>query len=253
MKLNFKKYGDSGDAVIILHGIFGMLDNWHSFASQLSKDYMVFTVDQRNHGRSPHSDKFSYKHMVSDLLEFIVDHKISTVKLIGHSMGGKTAMHFALNHPEFVEKLCVLDIGVKYYPPRHDEIFEALCSLDLDQFSSRNGVDEYFSKYIGSFAIRQFLIKNLKRKKDGFEWKMNLPIIRKKYEKILDWIPTGIEFEKESLFVKGQNSPYIEEEDWPGIQEIFPNAQLRTISGAGHWLHAEQPYELLKTIRSFLN
>lgn len=254
MKLNYKSYGESGENIIILHGIFGMLDNWHSFASQLSKDYSVFTVDHRNHGRSPHDDTFDYPSMVMDLKELIADLKLKKVHLVGHSMGGKVAMHFALQYPEMVDKLIVLDIGIKYYPPRHDYIFNALCGLELSEFDSRNAIDDHLSGHIHSFAIRQFLIKNIKRNKEGlFSWKMNLPVIRKNYENITDWIPVGQHFDGETLFVRGANSSFIVMEDWPGIQELFPFSKLVSIPGAGHWLHAEKPYLLLKEISDFLN
>jgi pimeloyl-ACP methyl ester carboxylesterase len=254
MKLNYKSYGDKGETVIIMHGIFGMLDNWHSFASQLSKSYKVLTIDHRNHGRSPHSDKFDYPSMVADLMEFIEDRGEEQVHIIGHSMGGKTAMHFALQYPDKVLSLTVLDIGIKYYPPRHDYIFSALCSIDLRMFESRNEINEHLSSQITNFAVRQFLIKNIKRHAEGgFTWKMNLPVIRENYNVITDWIPTGKSFDKKTLFVRGTNSSFILMEDWPGIQELFPFARLQSIPGAGHWLHAEKPYELLKVIGFFLN
>jgi len=253
MKLNYKKYGDSGEVVIILHGIFGMLDNWHSFASQLGKDYIVYTLDHRNHGRSPHNDEFSYEVMLADLDEFITDQMFEKVHLIGHSMGGKVAMHYALKFPEKLNSITVLDIGIKHYPPRHDYIFNALCALDLVNFESRNEINEYLSEHIQSFSIRQFLIKNIKRNdKKGFRWKMNLPVIRKNYEKITEWIPVGKHYKGRSLFVRGTNSSFILMDDWPGIQELFPLAELVSIPGAGHWLHAEKPYLLLKAIKEFL-
>ena len=254
MKLHFKKYGEQGDAVIILHGIFGMLDNWHSFASQLGQDFRVFTIDHRNHGRSPHSDRFSYEDMVDDLEEFLADQQLDRVHLIGHSMGGKAGMHFALKHPDKIGQLVVLDIGIKYYPPRHDYIFQALCHLELNAFESRNDIDQYLSEFIPKFGIRQFLIKNVRRNQDGsFSWKMNLPVIRESYEALTEWIPTGQAFGGKTLFIRGANSSYILMDDWPGIREIFPNARLETIGGAGHWLHAEKPYELLKSVRAFLS
>lgn len=254
MKLNYKRYGDKGDPVIILHGIFGMLDNWHSFASQLGKEYRVISIDHRNHGRSPHSEVFDYQAMVADLKELITDLGFDKVQLMGHSMGGKVAMHFALHYPESLLGLIVLDIGIKYYPPRHDYIFKALCGLNLEEFDSRNDIDEYLTDFIHSFAIRQFLIKNIKRSSEGqFTWKMNLPVIRKNYEKITEWIPVGKHYEGKTLFVRGANSSFILMEDWPGIQELFPNSTLVSIPGAGHWLHAEKPYLLLQEVAKFLH
>ena len=252
MKLNFKSYGQTGENIVILHGIFGMLDNWHSFASQLGKEHKVYTIDQRNHGRSPHSNDFNYPLMVEDLKEFIKDHDLEHVHIIGHSMGGKTAMHFALKYPDLIESLTVLDIGVKYYSPRHDYIFEALCDLNLQDFSSRNEINDFLEERIQSFGVRQFLLKNVRRnKEEKYEWKMNLPVIREAYEDLSAWIDTGQSFDKSSLFIRGANSSYILPDDWPGIQEIFPNSVLKTIPGAGHWLHAEKPYELLKMILEF--
>jgi len=192
--------------------------------------------------------------MVKDIERFIEDQQLEKVNIIGHSMGGKVAMHLALKSPEKINKLVVLDIGIKYYPPRHDYIFEALCDLDLEYFNSRNEINTYLEGRVTNFRIRQFLIKNIRRKKDNsFTWKMNLPVIRKNYDKIVEWIPTGKSFKKESLFVRGTNSSFILQEDWPGIEEIFPNAKLKSIPGAGHWLHAEKPYELLKMMREFLD
>jgi len=254
MKLNYKSYGGDGEPVILMHGIFGMLDNWHSFASQLSENHRVYTIDHRNHGRSPHSDEFSYELMVSDLDEFVSDQGLDSVHLVGHSMGGKVAMNYALRYPDKVKSLVVLDIGVKYYPPRHDYIFQALSGMDLARFNSRNEIDEYLSDHIHSFPIRQFLIKNIKRdQNEGFSWKMNLAAIRKNYEKVTEWVPTGNSYSGRTLFVRGANSSFILMDDWPGIREIFPSAKLITIPGTGHWIHAEKPYELLKILRSFLS
>lgn len=253
MKLNYKSYGSKGDVVIILHGIFGMLDNWHSFASQLSDDHQVFTLDHRNHGRSPHAESFTYDDMVDDLMEFVRDKGFEEVNLIGHSLGGKTAMYFALDNPDIVRKLIVLDIGVKSYPQRHDYIFDALTGMELGRFSSRNEIDQHLSGTIHSFPIRQFLMKNIHRDAEKhFSWKMNLPVIRTHYPELAEGIQSNNRYLEDTLFVRGANSSYILIEDMPGIQKLFPNAILKTIPGASHWLHAEKPYELLKMVKSFL-
>jgi len=253
MKLNFKSYGTEGDVVIILHGIFGMLDNWHSFATQLSRDFRVFTLDHRNHGRSPHSESFTYEDMVDDLKEFITERGFDHVSLIGHSLGGKTAMHFALEYPDLVDRLIVLDIGIKMYPQRHDYIFDALYGMDLSRFSSRNEIDEYLSESIHSFPIRQFLMKNIHRDAEKrFSWKMNLPVIRDHYDVLSEGINSHVTFPKQTLFIRGANSSYVLSEDMGEIKKIFPLAGLKTIPGASHWLHAEKPYELLKLVQIFL-
>jgi len=253
MKLNYKSYGSKGDVVIILHGIFGMLDNWHSFASQLSQDHRVFTLDHRNHGRSPHADSFTYEDMVEDLKEFIEEKRFDRVNLIGHSLGGKTAMYFALENPTLVDKLTIIDIGVKSYPQRHDYIFDALSGMDLSRFGSRNEIDQYLSDSIHSFPIRQFLMKNIHRDTEkGFSWKMNLPVIRENYQALAEGIQSNVTFLNETLFIRGANSSYILLEDMPEILKLFPQSTLQTIPGASHWLHAEKPYELLKMVKSFL-
>jgi len=252
MDLNFKTFGQ-GDPVLILHGLFGMLDNWQTIARQLAKNYTVFIVDQRNHGRSPHTDIHDYPSMAEDLRVFMEDQFVLKAHLIGHSMGGKTAMQLALHYPDMIDKLVVVDIAPKTYPSGHHEIFQALFDLDLKEVQSRKEIDQQLSAFIKEPGVRQFLMKNVARDPDlGFRLKMNLPVIFQGYDQILQVPEMEEPFHGESLFIKGGDSRYIDAEDLPLIQEFFPEARLETIPGAGHWVHADQPQMLLKSIQDFL-
>jgi pimeloyl-ACP methyl ester carboxylesterase len=253
MELNYKMFGH-GNPLIILHGVFGMLDNWQHFAKLLAKDYWVTTPDLRNHGRSPHSEIFDYKTMTDDLVYFMEQHGIKKANLAGHSMGGKLAMTVALEHSEYVERLIVIDIGIKAYPPKHNYIFDALCSLDISKFSNRKEIENKILEKIPEKRIVQFLLKNIKReKKTGkFQWKMNLKAIKDNYDKINKTIESDYTFSGDVLFIKGEDSDYILEKDKAQIQKLFPNAKFVTIKNAGHWVHAEQPDKLMQVINDFL-
>jgi pimeloyl-ACP methyl ester carboxylesterase len=253
MNLNYKSYGQ-GDPIIILHGLFGMLDNWQTIAKKLAENYTVFTIDQRNHGRSPHEPAMTHKIMAEDLQEFMEQQWIHKASVMGHSMGGKTAMQFALDFPEMVEKLIVVDIGPFSNNGGHELIFEALLSMDLKKIKSRKEADDFLSTKIPQFGVRQFLLKNLSRNKAGeYFWKMNLPVIYEHYNEILAKVEGNEPFEGDTLFIRGEKSSYINEEDFPAFKNIFPNAQLKTIENAGHWVHADAPDQLLKVTNNFLN
>lgn len=252
MNLNYKSFGQ-GDPIIILHGLFGTLDNWQTIAKQLAEDYMVFIIDLRNHGRSPHVDEHTYKAMADDIQVFMSENWLYGAHLIGHSMGGKTAMRLALDYPELVNKLVVVDMGIKQNEPGHQAIFEALLELDLENLKSRGEADKEFQKRIDEFGVRQFLLKNLSRKREGgYEWKMNLPVIHRHYNDILEAIEHDDTFDNPTLFLRGGQSDYVLEEDFIAIQELFTDATLETIEEAGHWVHAAAPEEFLRIVRAFL-
>jgi len=253
MKLNYKTLGE-GKPLIILHGLFGSLDNWQTIANELSDHYKIYLVDQRNHGHSPHSDTFNYDVMAADLAEFIDEHHIESPVILGHSMGGKTAMKFAIQHADKWDKLIVVDISPKAYPIRHDKIIEGLKSIDIDHLKSRGEADKQLAQHIKEVGIRQFLLKNLSRKKDGgFKWKINLPVIEKNIEDVGEGMDEQLAIEKEVLFIRGENSDYIRDEDSILIVQHFPNARIETIKNAGHWVHAEQPEALMQLIRDFIH
>jgi esterase len=253
MKLYFRKYG-AGKPMIILHGLFGQSDNWNSLAKQFGENgFEVYVADQRNHGLSPHSEEWDYKVMSDDLHELITDNNLKDVTLIGHSMGGKTVMQFALLHPEMVDKLIVVDIAPKYYPPQHTSVMEGLSAVNFDKIKTRKEAEEILSQYIGDFGTRQFLLKNIYWKEDGkLDWRFNLKIISEKLENVGNNIQASGSVDVPSLFIRGEKADYVLDEDLLLIQDLFPRSMLETISGAGHWVHAEKPKEFLDSVLNFL-
>ena len=250
MKLNYKKIG-IGPPLVILHGLFGSADNWFSIARELDKEFTMYLVDQRNHGDSPHHDQWNYEVMVEDMKELLDDEGQEKVFLMGHSMGGKTAMNFALKYPERVEKLIVADIAPRYYPVHHESILEGLNSLNLKTINSRKEADDVLANYISEPGIRQFLLKSLGRDADGFNWKINLPVLTKNIENVGEALPEGESYQGPTLFLAGANSNYIQQKDLPEIVEFFPNYELEFVQNAGHWLHAEQPHAVVEEMRRF--
>lgn len=243
----------SGEPLLILHGFFGMGDNWKTLANKFSSDFQVHIIDHRNHGRSFHSDDFSYELMVEDLLYYISYYKLSKVNIMGHSMGGKVGMLFAVEFSEKVNKLIVADIAPKFYPLHHQFIFKALHSVDFSIIKSRNEIDEILKNHISESRIRQFLLKNVYRKtKDDFAFRINLQSLTDNVEEVGEALPPFTQFEGETLFLRGEISDYILEEDKVLIKNHFPNSYVETISNAGHWLHAENPNDFYNIIIIFL-
>lgn len=254
LELNYKTFGQ-GEPIIILHGLFGTLDNWQTIARQLAENYSVFILDQRNHGRSPHAEPHDYPTLAEDLHHFMEAHWMyDGAHVIGHSMGGKTAMQFALTHPDLVKKLIVVDIAPKAYQGNHYEIFEALKTMDLDKIADRKEAEAFLAARISEEDVRQFLMKNLTRKPEGgFEFKMNLPVLWKYYPDILAAVD-GEPFDGETLFIRGGKSKHVAlPTDEAVIKKLFPNSEIKTVEGAGHWVHAEKPAELLDMIKQFLS
>ncbi len=224
-----------------MHGLFGASDNWHSIAMRLAESFHVFTVDQRNHGQSPHSDEMNYFLMADDVAELMKSRGLETAIVIGHSMGGKTAMQFALQFPERVEKLVVADMAPRAYASSHDKIFTALLALDLKLFSARQEIEDVLAPEIPNLALRRFLLKNLGRNSEGgFFWKINLRGLFKNYGHLREPVSGAAPFTRPTLFIRGSNSNYINPDDEALIHELFPHAEIQAIAGAGHWLHAEQ-------------
>jgi esterase len=252
MKLFFRELGQ-GQPIIIMHGIFGSSDNWLTQARILSSHYRIFSLDLRNHGQSPHDDQFDYQVMVGDLEEFIEEHQLVDPVIIGHSMGGKVAMNFAVAHPEKLSKLIIVDIAPRAYNLEHYVILDGLNAIPIDRITSRTEADEALAPFVPEADVRQFLLKNLQRKKEGgFTWKINLPVINKNMSNIgLDLHFQG-KFEKPSLFIRGARSKYVRDNDMPRIQEIFPAAKLETLD-TGHWVQAEKPQEFVELVSGWLN
>lgn len=253
MQLNYKELGE-GKPLIILHGVFGSSDNWLTIGRKLSENRKVYLIDQRNHGDSPHSDEFTYEAMAQDLSQFIKDHSIDNPIIIGHSMGGKTAMYFAVKHPDLFEKLVVVDIAPKAYPVHHQTILEGLSSINLSELKSRGDAEKQLAAYVPEKPVRQFLLKNLTRDENkNFTWKINLPVIKEKIDQVVVGLEPNLSCDKPTLFIRGKNSGYIADEDNITIMNFFPNSEVKTIHGAGHWVHAEKPEEFLNTITDFIN
>lgn len=251
MELFYREYG-SGQPLVILHGLFGSADNWMTQAKMLAEKYRVFTVDQRNHGLSPHSQEHDYALMANDLQEFITKHHLSPAIVVGHSMGGKTAMNFALMHPEMVKALVVVDIMPKPYPIHHDKIIDGLKALPLDALKSRNEADEKLAAYVPEADVRQFLLKNLNRKAEGgFSWKINLPVLAQNIGPIVGGLVTTGSYAGPTLFMVGERSNYYAPGDEETLGKHFPNFTLTTLA-TGHWMQAEKPKEFVETVQGFL-
>lgn len=253
MKLNYKIIG-TGHPLIILHGLFGMLDNWRSIARMLEHKYQCILVDQRNHGRSPRDDEMNYKVMSQDVFELMENLHIEHAYLLGHSMGGKVAMQFALTWPERVDKLIVVDISPRKYPVIHKSEIKAIQAIVPAQIKDRKEAEKILARFLGDDqATIQFLMKNLTRLPEGgFEWKANMPLLISNYDQLMQPIESPAPFDKPVLFIRGGRSKSIKEEDWESILILFPRAQLTTLP-AGHWVHADQPEIFEKTVSSFLH
>lgn len=254
MKLFYRHFG-SGKPVIIMHGLFGLSDNWVTHAKRLSEHFSVFVPDLRNHGQSPHSSVFNYQAMADDLMEFIDDHDLDHPVIVGHSMGGKVAMEFALEYPLIPEKLVVIDISPVKYPERnaHFDILNAMRLVDFDVIHSRNDVSELLKLRIPDESTRLFVMKNLYRKtKDRFAWRLELNAVYNNMDRIFEGVESEDTFNKSTLFIKGALSNYILDEHWPLILKLFPLARLITIPGAGHWVHSDAPEELYTALSDFL-
>jgi esterase len=254
VKLFFRKYG-SGQPFIILHGLFGQSDNWNTLAKQFSEQGLeVYAVDQRNHGLSPWSREWNYEVMSEDVLELISDNNLKEVILLGHSMGGKTAMQLALDHPEKIARLIVADMTPKAYSGHNDAALKGLLSVDLAKVKSRKEAEEQLSNYIPDYGTKQFLLKNLYRREDGqYHWRFNLEVIAKNFGESGKGIDAEEKkYEGPSLFIRGGRSDYVKDADMTDIQKIFPKAELITIEGAGHWVHAEKPKEFFEAVSAFI-
>lgn len=239
----YSKIEGTGKPLVIIHGFLGMSDNWKTLGTRYAESgYEVHMVDLRNHGRSFHSDVFNYQAMSDDIKLYCESKNLSKISLIGHSMGGKVAMLFAAQHPEMVEKLVVADIGVKYYKPHHQEILEALNAVDFSKQPSRDEIDEIMKPFVPDFSTRQFLMKSLYRKtKDQLDFRFNLEVFNEQIDNVGEALPESAVFNKPTLFVKGENSRYIQENQHATIRQHFPDATIISIKNAGHWLHAENP------------
>ena len=244
-----------GQPLLILHGFLGMSDNWKTLGTQYSENgFEVHLIDQRNHGKSFHSDEFNYDVLSDDVVRYMEHHNITSAYVLGHSMGGKTAMQLATSHPDRVKKLIVADIAPKFYPPHHDFIFNGLSHLDFDNISDRREADDELSKHIKEKGIRQFLLKNLYWvEKDRLGFRFNFEVLKDRMEEIGENISGSAVYDGPALFLRGDRSEYIQPNDFAEIKRHFPKATIETIDKTGHWLHAENPKQFYEKSFAFLN
>lgn len=252
--LLYSRIEGAGKPLLIVHGYLGMSDNWKTLAGQYAQaGFEVHAVDMRNHGKSFHSDVFDYSTMVQDLIDYCDANNLDKVDIIGHSMGGKAAMFLAVQHPDRLDKLVVADIGPKYYAPHHQDIMAALNAVDFSVKPDRAAVEETIAKYVPDFGTRQFLMKNVYREtQDQLAFRFNLPVFNEKLDNIGEAVPEGSHFDGPTLFLRGDKSRYIKDEDFGLIKSHFPNAKIKDIKNSGHWLHAENPKDFLEETLAFL-
>ncbi|MHB0756588.1 alpha/beta fold hydrolase [Polaribacter sp. M15] len=252
-KILYSTIKGEGKPLLILHGYFGMSDNWKTLGNQFAEEYQVHLIDQRNHGRSFHSDDFNYNLLAEDIYHYIQHHQLKNVHIIGHSMGGKTAMLFAVTYPNLVDKLIVVDISPKAYEPHHNAILAGLNSVDFSIQNSRKLVDAQLATYISELDIRQFLMKNVYWKEKGvLDFRFNLKSLTDKNPEVGKPLPQNTSFDKQTLFLKGERSGYIVAEEQMIIDNHFPNNKVVEITKSGHWLHAENPKDFYKEVCDFL-
>jgi pimeloyl-ACP methyl ester carboxylesterase len=250
MKLFFREFGE-GKPFIILHGLFGLSDNWVSIAKVLAQNYHVIIPDLRNHGQSPHSPVFNYDAMTSDIIELMDDLDLEQAVILGHSMGGKVAMQFALQNPELTEKLIVVDMSMRRFEGRqlHSDIIQAMMSIDFNTIESRTDVNRQLATTIHDERVRLFILKNLYRKtRYQLDWRLNLSDINQNIDYVFDGISSNTQYNGPALFIKGEKSDYILDSDIPKIVQCFPKAIFQTVSGAGHWVQADNPEGFLEKL-----
>ena len=250
MLLHSKIIGGGEKIIVILHGLFGSGDNWKTYANRMAtKGFCIHLVDQRNHGRSFHSDQFNYNLLVLDLKYYLDHYKIDSCILLGHSMGGKTAMNFSLKYPEYVSDLFVVDISPRKYPIHHDKIIEALKSLDLNLIKTRKEAENKLSNFINDNVLSSFLLKNLYWiSKEKLAFRFNLNSLSKNLSNVGDEIINNSKFLNNSIFLRGEFSNYVEENDIISIHKNFPNASIITVPNSNHWLHIDNPDEFFDII-----
>jgi pimeloyl-ACP methyl ester carboxylesterase len=252
--VHWRSYGGENlPPLIILHGLFGSLDNWATLGRRWAEHFHVLAYDARNHGRSFHDEEMSYALLAGDLRTFMEERGIPRAHLLGHSMGGKTVMEFAVTFPAMVDRLVAVDIAPRGYPAGHDMIFDALEAVDPGSFATREEVDAALVPLVAAPAVRAFLLKNLTRDSGGrLRWKMHLPVLRRSYDLLRGPAASDGRCDRPALFLTGGRSPYVGPADREAIRRIFPHAVVFTIRSAGHWVHADAPGDVEQVVRTFL-
>ena len=253
MKIVHSKIIGEGAPLLILHGYFGMSDNWKSLGNKFGEDFQIHLIDQRNHGRSFHAGNFDYDLLVEDIVQYIKHHQLEKVIVLGHSMGGKVAMLFAVKYPTLVAKLIIVDIAPRYYQPHHTDILKALNSVDFLIHNTRKLVNQKIAELIPDIGVRSFLLKNVYWKEKGLlAYRFNLQSLTENNSEVGKALPSFTTFDGETLFLAGGNSGYITESEVPMIKAHFPKATIKTIANVGHWLHAEKPKAFYELVMRFL-
>ncbi|QSB26696.1 alpha/beta fold hydrolase [Flavobacterium sp. CLA17] len=250
----YSKIEGEGKPFIIMHGFLGMSDNWKTLAAQYAEaGFQVHVLDLRNHGRSFHSDEFTYEAMAKDVFEYCQANQLNKIDILGHSMGGKVAMLFATTYPEIADKLIVADIGPKFYKQHHQDILAGLNAVDFSVKPSRNDVEEIVAQYVPDFGTRQFLLKNLYWQEPGqLAFRFNLAVFNNNLDEIGKPLADNLVFNQPTLFIRGGNSEYILDSDFDAIRQHFQDVKFETIPNAGHWLHAENPKMFFELTTAFL-
>jgi pimeloyl-ACP methyl ester carboxylesterase len=255
MKLFFRHFG-TGSPVVILHGLFGLSDNWVTFGRRLGEHYSVYIPDLRNHGQSPHSKVFDFPSLENDLMEMVEENGLDNIFLIGHSLGGKTAMIFTIHHPDLVKKLVVADISLRKSPPdrEHQQLLNSMINVDFSAAKSRSDVEKQLIERINSPKLRQFLLKNVYwRDRHSLDWRLNLHSINENLPAIFEEIKIPGMYSGPVLFIRGGLSDYILDSDLGDLKKKFPGAEVKTIANASHWVHADAPGEFYDLVKGFLD
>ena len=250
MQLHYKNLGQ-GQPLILLHGLFGSADNWGYIAKHFSQTHQVISVDLRNHGRSPHSDSHDYTDMADDLIELCDSLNLESMHLLGHSLGGKVAMQFATQYAERVDQLIVVDMAMRTYPDAQTYLIDAMMAIDLPTMQTRSEVDQALSSTIVNATVRQFLLMNLVKTDGKLQWRINLPALKANYPAIRQAVCESAQFNKPSLFIRGDRSDYVRNDDVEHIKTHFIKAQFASLP-TGHWVHAEQPQAFIEVVAKFL-
>ncbi|NTS76045.1 alpha/beta fold hydrolase [Catenovulum sp. SM1970] len=251
MLLNYSDKGQ-GPVLVLIHGLLGSLDNLNMVARSFNKTHRCISVDLPNHGQSYHHEKMDYPFIAEQVFQLLDHLGIENFNLLGHSMGGKAAMTMALYQPQRVNKLIVADIAPVTYPPRHQQIFAGLRAISLTEMTNRNDADATLSTYVSEAGVRQFLLRNLTKGSQGFQWKMNLTNIIANYDHVIGFPDLTGQFNAPSLFIKGSESDYVTAAHQKVVIDLFPKAKAKVIQGAGHWLHAEKTVIFNKIVKDFL-
>lgn len=252
MKLHHRILGE-GPPLLILHGLFGSSDNWQAHARRYAEDFTVYLIDQRNHGHSPHDPVMNYDVMAADLFDFIAEAGLRDVRLIGHSMGGKTILRFAQQYSFLIDRMVVADMGMKAYPPHHDEVFKGLFAVNVENCPSRKEAEERLKAFVSDQGTLQFLLKNLFWREPGLlDWRFNLPAIYNEREHLMAALPQE-RVESSTLFLTGGRSHYVLPEDVDAIKQLVPQVTFDVMAGAGHWLHAEDPTQFIQRTLAYLS